>query len=148
MNTDYSFGFFAILIGGVLSGCGGGSDTAVITNESADLGACDCLVEMSGALQEVISNENNATWTAKQWTEELGKASSPCMSKSRTPQELSVWSQEQSTCESHAAYKELVETFRTKMVAAKGDGQSMPQNIRDISEEGAKGLLDELSKQR
>jgi hypothetical protein len=34
------------------------------------------------------------------------------------------------------------------MVAAKGAGQEMPQNIRDISEEGAKGLLDQLSKQR
>jgi hypothetical protein len=34
------------------------------------------------------------------------------------------------------------------MVAVKGEGTEMPRNIKDISEEGAKGLLDELSKQR
>ena len=64
------------------------------------------------------------------------------------PQELSVWSQEQSACEGYATYKELVGSFRAKMVAAKGNGTEMPENIKDISEEGAKGLLDELSKQR
>ena len=148
MNTGYTFGVFAILIGGVFSGCGGGSDAAVTTDEGANLGACECLVEMNGALQGLLSNENNTTWTAKQWTEELGKASSPCMSQTRTPQELSAWSLEQSECDTYAAYKELVGAFRSKMVAAKGEGQSMPQNIRDISEEGAKGLLDQLSKQR
>ena len=72
---------------------------------------------------------------AKQWTQEA-KASS------------SVWSQEQSACEGYATYKELVGSFRAKMVAAKGEGTEMPRNIKDISEEGAKGLLDELSKQR
>ena len=127
--------------------CGGGADSAVTTDETADLNACDCLVEMNTALQSVLGNENNANWSAKQWTQELAKASSSCMSKTRTPHELSAWSQEQSACPGYATYKELVGSFRAKMVAAKGEGSEMPKNIKDISEEGAKGLLDELSKQ-
>jgi hypothetical protein len=148
MKTSSTLGFFTILFGGFLFGCGGGSDAAVTTDTAADVNACDCLVEMNSTLSGLLTNEANATWTAKQWTEELAKASSPCMSKTRTPQELSAWSQEQTTCETYEEYKSLVGTFRAKMVAAKGAGQEMPQNIRDISEEGAKGLLDQLSKQR
>ena len=109
--------------------CGGGADSAVTTDETADLNACDCLVEMNTALQSVLGNENNASWSAKQWTQELAKASSSCMSKTRTPQELSAWSQEQSACEGYATYKELVGSFRAKMVAAKGNGTEMPENI-------------------
>lgn len=112
------------------------------------MNACECLVEMNAALQSVLGNENNSNWSAKQWTQELAKASSSCMAKTRTPQELSAWSQEQSECEGYATYTELVGSFRAKMVAAKGNGSEMPKNIKDISEEGAKGLLDELSKQR
>lgn len=148
MNTRSTFGFFTILFGGLLFGCGGGSDAAVTTDAGAEVSACDCLVEMNGTLKGLLSNEANATWTAKEWTEELAKTSSPCMMKPRTPQELSAWSQEQSGCDTYAEYKGLVDEFRTRMVAAKGEGQPMPQNIRDISEQGAKGLLDELSKQR
>ena len=56
--------------------CGGGADSAVTTDETADLNARDCLVEMNTALQSVLGNENNASWSAKQWTQELAKASS------------------------------------------------------------------------
>lgn len=148
MNTGTTFGFFATIAAAVLMSCGGGADSAVTTDETADLNACDCLVEMNAALQSILGNENNASWSAKQWTQELAKASSSCMTMTRTPQELSAWSQEQSTCEGYANYKELVGSFRAKMVAAKGNGSDMPKDIKDISEEGAKGLLDELSKQR
>ena len=148
MKTGTTFGFFATIAVAALMSCGGGADSAVTTDETADLNACDCLVEMNTALQSVLGNENNASWSAKQWTQELAKASSSCMSKTRTPQELSAWSHVQSACEGYATYKELVGSFRAKMVAAKGSGTEMPENIRDISEEGAKGLLDELSKQR
>lgn len=148
MNKGTTFGIFATLAATALMSCGGGADTAVTTDETADLNACECLVEMNSALQAVSGKEGNAAWSAKQWTQELAKASSTCMSMTRTPQELSAWSQAQSECEGYAQYKELVGAFRAKMVAAKGDGQPLPGNIRDISEEGAKGLLDELSKQR
>ena len=148
MKTGTTFGFFATIATAVLMSCGGGADSAVTTDETADMNACECLVEMNAALQSVLGDENNANWTAKQWTQELAKASSACISKTRTPQELSVWSQEQSACEGYATYKELVGSFRVKMVAAKGEGTEMPRNIKDISDEGAKGLLDELSKQR
>lgn len=148
MNAGTTFGFFATLAASALMSCGGGADSAVTTDETADLNACECLVEMNGALQSVLGNESNGAWTAKQWTQELAKASSTCMSKTRTPQELSAWSQAQSECEGYAEYKQLVGSFRAKMLAAKGDGQPLPGNIKDISEEGAKGLLDELSKQR
>ena len=148
MKTGTTFGYFATIAVAALMSCGGGADSAVTTDETADLNACECLVEMNTALQSVLGNENNASWSAKQWTQELAKASSSCMSKTRTPQELSAWSQEQSACEGYATYKELVGSFRAKMVAAKGNGTEMPENIKDISEEGAKGLLDELSKQR
>ena len=148
MKTGTTFGFFATIAVAALMSCGGGADSAVTTDETADLNACDCLVEMNTALQSVLGNENNASWSAKQWTQELAKSSSSCMSKTRTPQELSAWSREQSACEGYATYKELVGSFRAKMVAAKGNGTEMPENIKDISEEGAKGLLDELSKQR
>jgi len=148
MKTGTTFGFFATIAVAVLMSCGGGADSAVTLDEKADLNACDCLVEMNAALESILGNEDSGSWTAKQWTDELAKASSPCMSKTRTPQELSTWSQEQSTCSGYAAYKELVNSFRAKMVAAKGQGTKMPRNIKDISEQGAKGLLDELSKQR
>ena len=148
MKTGTTFGFIATIATALLMSCGGGADSAVTTDETADMNACECLVEMNAALQSVLGDENNTNWSAKQWTQELAKASSTCMSKTRTPQELSVWSQEQSACEGYATYKELVGSFRAKMVAAKGEGTEMPGNIKDISEEGAKGLLDELSKQR
>lgn len=148
MKTGTTFGFLATLGATALMSCGGGADSAVTTDETANMSACECLVEMNGALQSVLGNEGNAAWTAKQWTQELAKASSSCMSKNRTPQELSAWSQEQSACPDYAQYKELVASFREKMVAAKGDGTELPKNIKDISETGAKGLLDELSKQR
>ena len=148
MKTGKTFEYFATIATAVLMSCGGGADSAVTTDETTDMNACECLVEMNTALQSVLGDENNTNWSAKQWTQELAKASSACISKTRTPQELSLWSQEQSTCEGYASYKELVGSFRAKMVAAKGEGAEMPRNIKDISEEGAKGLLDELSKQR
>lgn len=148
MKTGTTFVFFATVAATVLMSCGGGADSAVTTDETADLNACDCLVEMNAALQLVLDNENNASWNAKQWTQELANVSSSCMSRTRSPQELSAWSQEQSTCPGYENYKELVGSFRANMVAAKGNGSDMPQNIKDISEDGAKGLLDELSKQR
>ena len=80
------------------------------------------------------------------WTQELAKSLFERAWPRQEPQ--SCVRQEQSACEGYAAYKELVGSFRAKMVAAKGNGTEMPKNIKDISEEGAKGLLDELSKQR
>lgn len=132
-----------------LNGCGAGSDSAGTAERGqTEVSACDCLSEMSASLQGILNNEGNKDWTAKDWSDQLAKVSAPCATTERTPQELSKWSQEQSTCEGYEAYRQLVDDFRTRLVAAKGEGQNMPQNIRNISEEGAKGLLDQLSKQR
>ncbi|HBP46137.1 MAG TPA: hypothetical protein DD635_09545 [Flavobacteriales bacterium] len=148
MKTGETFGYFATMCAVLLMSCSGGADSAGTMDETAGLNACECLIEMNSALKLVLGDENNDSWSAKQWTEELAKTTSSCMTAARTPQELSAWSKEQSTCPGYSVYTELVGSFRAKMISAKGEGTDMPKNIKDISEEGAKGLLDELSKQR
>ena len=74
MNTGTTFGCFATIATAVLMSCGGGADSAVTTDETADMSACECLVEMNAALQSVLGDENNATLRAfcrVEWDESL-----------------------------------------------------------------------------
>lgn len=154
MNFQSSLGFFGIICIFGLTSCGGGSDTAVTTNtesEGIDVsGACDCLVEMNAALTGLIQNEDKVNWTDLQWTQKLGEVTSPCMTQaqSRTPEEIKAWTQAQETCDVYADFIELKSQFMIEMNQAKGEAKKMPQNILELSENGAKGLLDSLSNQR
>lgn len=148
MKKVLALGFLVASVIG-FHGCGAGSDSAgTADREQSEVSACDCLLQMTASLQEILNNEGNKDWSAKDWSDQLAKVSAPCATADRSPQELSKWSQDQSVCEGYEAYRQLVDDFRSRLVAAQGEGQNMPQDIRKISEEGAKGLLDQLSKQR
>ena len=146
MRNVLPFGILMI-VGLLLLGCGAGSESAETVTDAANEDACACLAEMKASLEGILAEEH-AEWTAKQWTESLTKATAPCMRKERTPEELSAWSQAQARCEDFAAYKALVTTFRGKLAAAVQDSKNMPQDIKELASDGAKGLLDQLSKQR
>jgi|TARA_B100001093_G_scaffold446196_1_gene450333 tRNA A37 methylthiotransferase MiaB len=146
MRNVLPFGILMI-VGLLLLGCGAGSESAETATNAANEDACACLAEMKASLEGILAEEH-AEWTAKQWTESLTKATAPCMRKERTPEELSAWSQAQAGCEDYAAYKALVTTFRGKLAAAVQDSKNMPQDIKELTSDGAKGLLDQLSKQR
>jgi len=146
MRNVLSFGLLMIL-GAAWMGCGAGSESAETATASSDADACACLAEMKSSLEGILQDDHS-DWTAKQWTQSLSKSTAPCMRKERTPEELSAWSQAQSACDDYAAYKELVSSFRTKLTAAVQDSKQLPQNIKDMTSDGAKGLLDQLSKQR
>ena len=138
--------FFVACCAIFLFSCGAGTETTGASVLTLDQDACGCLVEMNAAFEGLISDENNATWTAKEWTDAVTQKTSPCMVIQRTPEELSAWSAEQSQCEEYAQYSSLVAVFRERLIAARVSQREVPQDIRDLSEGGAKGLLDQLSK--
>jgi hypothetical protein len=138
--------FFVACCAIFLFSCGAGTETTGASVLTSDQDACGCLVEMNAAFEGLISDENNATWTAKEWTDAVTQKTSPCMVIERTPEELSAWSAEQSQCEEYAQYSSLVSVFRERLIAARVNQREVPQDIRDLSEGGAKGLLDQLSK--
>jgi len=146
MRNVLPFGLLLIL-GAAWMGCGAGSESAETASEAKTADACACLADMKTSLESILS-EDHAEWTAKQWTQSLSKATAPCMRQERTPEELSAWSQAQSECNDYAEYKGLVTAFKTKLTAAVQDSKKMPQDIEKLTSDGAKGLLDQLSKQR
>jgi hypothetical protein len=146
MRNVLPFGIL-MMVGMLLLSCGAGSESAETVTDATNEDACACLVEMKASLEGILTEEH-AEWSAKQWTESLSKATAPCMRKERAPEELSAWSQAQAGCEDYAAYKTLVTTFREKLTAAVQDSKNMPQDIKELTSDGAKGLLDQLSKQR
>jgi hypothetical protein len=146
MKNVLPFGILMIF-GVAWIGCGAGSESAETATEVANEDACACLIEMKSSLEGILAEEHT-DWTAKEWTQSLTKSTAPCMRAKRTPEELSAWSQAQSVCEDFDAYKNLVGAFRAKLTAAVQDSKKMPQDIKDLTSDGAKGLLDQLSKQR
>jgi|TARA_B100000768_G_scaffold180525_2_gene200765 hypothetical protein len=146
MKNVFSFGVLAIL-GAAFVGCGAGSESSETAIAPSSVDACDCLAEMKSSLAGILA-EDHADWTAKQWTESLSKGTATCMRQERTPEELSAWSAAQAACSDFAEYKDLVSSFRVKLTAAVQDSKQMPQDIKELTSDGAKGLLDQLSKQR
>lgn len=146
MKNVLPFGIYMIL-GVAFMGCGAGSESAETVSDASTPDACSCLADMKSSLESILS-EDHAEWTAKQWTQSLSKATAPCMRQERSPEALSAWSQAQSRCADYDEYKGLVTAFKTKLTAAVQDSKKMPQDIEKLTSDGAKGLLDQLSKQR
>ena len=138
--------FFVACCAIFLFSCGAGTETTGASVLTSDQAACGCLVEMNAAFEGLISDAQNVDRTVEEWTHELTQQTSPCMVAERTPEEVSAWSAEQAQCEEYAQYVTLVGLFREQLIAARAKQREVPQDIRELSEGGAKGLLDQLSK--
>lgn len=130
-----------------LVACGAGTETTGAADASESLDACACLDGMAISLRELIEDPSHASWSAAQWSEGLAKNTSPCMTVERTAEELNVWYAAQKECSSAKAYASLLTDIREKLSVISGTQREQPQDIRELSENGAKGLLDQLSKQ-
>jgi len=136
-----SFGATILLIS-----CGAGTESTGATSDLSEQSPCACLSEMNASLSGLMSDDQSGAMTVGQWTKALSENTSPCMLVERTPEELNVWSAAQSECPEFQAYNALVTQFREQISAAREASREMPQSMNEISNGGAKELLDELSK--
>tara|TARA_B110000503_G_scaffold60549_1_gene96141 strand:+ start:438 stop:986 length:549 start_codon:yes stop_codon:yes gene_type:complete len=145
MNNARTFlmAFGAALL---LMSCGAGTESTGATSAASDQSPCDCLVEMNASLTALMADEQSAERTVLEWTQALSEKTSPCMLVKRTPEELSAWSKAQSACPEFQAYSDLVTQFREQLVAVREATREIPQSMNQISNGGAKELLDQLSK--
>tara|TARA_B110000503_G_scaffold124976_1_gene192062 strand:- start:9012 stop:9458 length:447 start_codon:yes stop_codon:yes gene_type:complete len=145
MNNAQTFlmAFGAALL---LISCGAGTESTGATSDTASPTACECLVEMNASLSTLMSDEQSNKKSVQEWTQALTQNTSPCMLVQRTPVELNAWSKAQSECPEFQAYNELVTKFREQLAAVREATREVPQSINQISNGGAKGLLDQLSK--
>ena len=130
----------------LLISCGAGTESTGAASASLDQDACSCLVEMNASLTELMSAEQSSDWTVQDWTQALTENTSACMLVERTPEELNAWSKAQLACDEFAAYSTLVGQFREQLIAVREATREMPTNMNEITEGGAKGLLDQLGK--
>ncbi len=130
----------------LLISCGSGTESTGATSASSDQDACSCLVEMNSSLTELMSSDQSSDWTVQDWTQALTENTSACMLVERTPEELNAWSKAQLACDEFAAYTTLVGQFREQLIAVREATREMPTNMNEITDGGAKGLLDQLSK--
>ena len=130
----------------LLMSCGNGTESTGAASASLDQDACSCLVEMNASLTELMSAEQSSDWTVQDWTQALTENTSACMLVERTPEELNAWSKAQLACDEFAAYTTLVGQFREQLIAVREATREMPTNMNEITDGGAKGLLDQLSK--
>ncbi|MDE0979381.1 MAG: hypothetical protein OSA78_05245 [Flavobacteriales bacterium] len=130
----------------LLISCGAGTESTGATSATLSQDPCSCLIEMNASLTELMSVEQSIDWTVQDWTKALSEKTSACMLVERTPEELNAWSKAQLTCDEFAAYTALVGQFREQLIAVRDATREMPTSINEITEGGAKGLLDQLSK--